>query len=266
MRGKLHRGQGRLIRVPMGDFTDQPGVTRAASAEHRSALQSLLPHILKTFQREPALALTAAYLLVALAGIFYNYSFFERGFGIPVLTLSQIGDFLVAGLQQPIALALMLSTFVVCWLFDLINHRSRRRSIAKETALRARQHLPWWRSLQLRWLAWHNRAAWIMQLMFALVVIGYGWIFVSIYANNRAQAVRRGDVPRVEIRLVGEPADLYAADPKGWGYLGAVSNYVFLYDPTAKRSLVLPVNAIERIQPEQVAPAPGGVLPVVHLP
>lgn len=234
--------------------------------ERPSALRALLPHVLKTFQREPALALTAAYLLVALAGIFYNYWFFERGFGIPVLTLSQIGDFLVAGLQQPIALALMLSTFVVCWLFDLINHRSRRKSMAREAALRARAHLPWWRLVHLRWLAWHNRAMWVMQLLFALVVIGYGWLFVSIYANYRAEAVRRGDVPRVAVRLVGEPADLHAIDPKGWGYLGAISNYVFLYDPKAGRSLVLPVNAIERIQPEAVKDHRDLPLPVVRLP
>lgn len=218
------------------------------AGEH-SALHALLPHILRTFAREPALALTAAYLLVSLAGIFYNYTFFERGFGIPVLTLSQIGDFLVAGLQQPIALALMLSTFVVCWIFDWINTRSRRRAWARIVRLRALPRRSRLQSLRLRVTEWHHDAIWLAQLLYVAVVVVYGWMFIGIYAHHRAEAVRHGEVARVAVRMAGEAADLPAADVRGWGYLGAVSNYVFVYDPASKRALVLPVNAIARIMP-----------------
>lgn len=219
-----------------------------AAPEH-SALHALLPHILRTFGREPALALTAAYLLVSLAGIFYNYTFFERGFGIPVLTLSQIGDFLVAGLQQPIALALMLSTFVVCWLFDWFNSRSRRRAWARIERLRALPRRSWLQRLRLRVMEWHHEAIWLTQLLYLAVVVVYGWMFVGIYAHHRAQEVRHGNAARVTVRMAGEGADLPATDPRGWAYLGAVSNYVFVYDPASKRALVLPVNAIARIVP-----------------
>ena len=67
--------------------------------------------------------------------------------------------------------------------------------------------------------------------------------------------MRHGDVPRVAIRLAGHAADLAATDPAGWGYLGAVSNYVFVYDPKAGRAMVLPVNAIEQVRPAPVKPA-----------
>lgn len=227
----------------------EPETPPPVAAPEHSALHALLPHILRTFGREPALALTAAYLLVSLAGIFYNYTFFERGFGIPVLTLSQIGDFLVAGLQQPIALVLMLSTFVVCWLFDWINTRSRRRAWARIVRLRALSRRSWLQSLRLRVKEWHYDAVWLTQLLYLVVVVVYGWMFVGIYADHRAQAVRHGDVARVAVRMVGEGADLPATDARGWGYLGAVSNYVFVYDPASKRALVLPVNAIARIVP-----------------
>lgn len=231
----------------------------------RSALHALLPHILDTFRREPALALTAAYLVVALAGIFYDYTFFERGFGIPVLTLSQVGDFLVAGLQNPIAIALMLSTFPVCWLYDRINLRSRRRRQKTIDALRARPNHSWWSSLRLRFLTWHQSAFWPMQLTYLVVVVLYGWIFVGWYAYARVEAVRHGDVPRVAIRLAGQAADLGSIDSAGWGYLGAVSNYVFVYDPKAGRALVLPVNAVEQIRPAPVKGKQALPLPVVHL-
>lgn len=73
-------------------------------------------------------------------------------------------------------------------------------------------------------------------------------------------------MPRVAIRMNGDASDLKATDPKGWGYLGAVSNYVFVYDPVAKRALILPVNAVQRIQPAPVRGESGLSFPVVRLP
>ncbi len=231
-----------------------------------SALQALLPHILATFRGEPALALTVAYLLVALAGIFYNYAFFERGFGIPVLTLSQVGDFLVAGLQQPVALALMLSTFPLCWLFDLINARSRRRLLARLAALRAKPELSRWQAWRLRFGDWHLGAVWVLQLSYVVVVLVYGWLFVGWYAGVRADAVRRGDAGHVTVRLNGDPADLPATGSGQWAYLGAVANYVFVYDTAGHRSLVIPVNAISRITPLPARTAPQSTAVLVPRP
>lgn len=216
---------------------------------HHSPLQAILPHILRTFAREPALALTACYLFIALAGIYYDYGFYQRGFGIPVLTLSQVGDFLVAGLQQPMALVLLVSTLPLCWIFDWFVIRSRRKDVRRRERLSDLARPRWWQRLYLRYLDWHLESLWTAQLAYAAIVVLYGWSFVLIYAGHRVDAVKRGDVPRVALQLVGEPGDLRATDPEGWGYLGAVSNYVFLYDPVAKRAMVLPVNAIASLQP-----------------
>lgn len=262
MRGELHRRRQRLTAVD--DTARAAAVEKGVPAQH-SALQAVLPHILNSFKREPALALTACYLFIALAGIYYDHGFYQGGFGIPVLTLSQVGDFLVAGLQQPMALVLLVSTLPLCWVFDLINSRARRRRLQRVAVLEALPKPSWWQKRRLRFLRWHNGAMWMIQLVYLLVVVGYGWVFVSVYARHRADEVRQGHVARVAIRLNGEPTDLPAADPKGWGYLGAVSSYVFLYDPVGKRSLVVPVDAIERIRPESVGREAGQSLPVVHV-
>ena len=263
LRGKLHR-RGQWL-TAVDDTARAAEVVKGASAQH-SALQAVLPHILKSFKREPALALTACYLFIALAGIYYDHGFYQRGFGIPVLTLSQVGDFLVAGLQQPMALVLLISTLPLCWVFDLINQRGRRRRAAKIAKLEALPKRSWWQSRRLHYLSWHNNSMWIIQLVYVLVVFGYGGIFVGTYAKYRAGVVRGGDVPRVAIQLNGDSANLPAVDPKGWGYLGAISNYVFVYDPVAKKSLVLPVNAIQRIQPATVKAKQGQPVTVVPSP
>ncbi|MFT3792085.1 MAG: hypothetical protein QM741_13640 [Rudaea sp.] len=53
----------------------------------------------------------------------------------------------------------------------------------------------------------------------------------------------------MKVRLNGADADLAATKSTQWTWLGAVSNYVFVYDADAKRSLVLPTNNILRIEP-----------------
>jgi hypothetical protein len=219
-----------------------------ADATAASALQSLLPHLLRLLRREPAVAITIGYLLVAMAGIFYNDRYYAK-FGIPVLTLSQIGDFLVAGVQQPVALLLVLSTVPLCWVFDYFNARSRRKNIATRDRLRLRRDLSAWQRLRLRVLDWHVREQWYTQLGYAAVVVCYGWMFVTLYADYRADRVRRGEAAEVRIWLQGEAAGLQPKQGQSWTYLGAIASYVFVYDHVGARSVILPVDNIERIEP-----------------
>jgi len=240
----------------------------APDAVENSALAPILPHILRTFRREPALALTVAYLLVAMAGIYYDYWFYQRNFGIPVLTLSQISDFLVAGLQQPMALALVVLMLPVCWVLDRINIRNNRKHAGQRECLRALPQLTLRQNLRLYWARWNLSAAsrWLTQIGYLVIIFFYGWLFVSIFAGYRADAIRRGAGPQVTLRLDGEAVDLRAGGAPTWTYLGAVSNYVFVYDHVAKQAMILPVNAIARIQPAPVKGKPALPFPVVHLP
>lgn len=232
----------------------------AKSLADHSALQNLLPYALRTLRREPALAITLGYLLVAMAGIFYNFRFYAK-FGIPVLTLSQISDFLVAGIQQPVALLLVLSTFPLCWLFDFFNSRKRRRDFAKRARLAAqpaRGRLQRW---NLAYLDWRVENLWTTQIAYLVVVLFYGWMFVAFYSDYRAARVLAGDAQAVVIRLNGENQDFASSAPaRTWTYLGAVSNYVFVYDGAARRSVILPVNNITRLEPVPIKGATSHVV------
>lgn len=247
----------------MADAPDSAVIVSPAGADRgdTSALLNLLPHVLQTLKREPALAITFAYLFVAMAGIFYNFSFYQK-FGIPVLTLSQISDFLVAGIQQPMALVLVLSTFPICWIFDRINLRSRRKHIAERARLHAAQELSWWQRARLVFLEWRVEQRWYTQLSYVAVVVIYGWTFVALYAQYRAAAVKRGEAAEVRIWLNGEAQALAPGKSQAWIYLGAVANYVFVYDREGGRAEVLPVNAIARIEPA-ASPESGSSLPMV---
>lgn len=238
----------------------------AVALGRHSALAAVLPHILKAFKREPALALTVAYLMIALAGIYFDYSFYQKGFGIPILTLAQIGDYLVAGLQRPMAIVLMVLTLPLCWLLDKLNVFFRRRYEAERQKLRAHPAPTWLKALRLRYLNWQLGALWPMRIMYLAIIFGYSWMFVGIYATYQVTVVKRGDAVPVTVRLAGADANLASGKAPTWSYLGAVSNYVFLYDHASRQPLILPVNAIASLSPplaakpkasrDKVAPTP----------
>ena len=249
-------GDAAKVRPSAGDLGRDP----------HSGLAIVLPHILRTFWREPALALTVAYLLVALAGIYFDYTYYQKGFGIPILSLAQIGDYLVAGLQQPVAIGLMLLTFPLCWVIDRINVGSRRRQAHRRDALRALPNPDGWQKLRLRWLNWHLDQMWSLYIAYVLLIFVYGWIFVGVYARYRVAEVKRGDAAKVVVRMNGDAVDLPSSSGGPWIYLGAVSNYVFAYDEAAKRATILPVNAIARLQPLPAAGRKDSSEPVATKP
>lgn len=232
---------------------DDPSEQPAAA---HSPLQAVLPHVLRMFRREPALALTGAYLMVVLAGIYYDYGYYQKGFGIPILSLAQIGDYLVAGLQQPVAIALVVITLPLCWVLDRLNMYFRRRDQAQRMHLRALPRLGWLQALHLRYMDWHLEQRWGLYAAYLIIIFVYGWVFVGTYARQRVAEVKSGRALQTAVRLAGADHDFAAGSSPAWTYLGAVSGYVFLYDHVAKRATILPVNAIARIQP---LPAPRRV-------
>lgn len=137
------------------------------------------------------------------------------------------------------AIALVFATLPVCRFFDKLNAFVRRREVARAGRLRALPARRWWQGLYLRYLDRHLSRRWGIYLACLLVFFVYGWMFVRGYAIYDAVHVKRGEVMQVAVRLVGANADLPASKAPTWGYLGAVSNYVFLYDPAARQPLIL---------------------------
>jgi hypothetical protein len=217
-----------------------------SAAFDKTVLHVVMPHVLDTLKREPALAITLAYLLVALAGIYFNVSYYDE-FGIPILTLSQISDYLVAGLQRPLALVLALSTFPLVWGIDRLNARRRRRDVGRREQLLSRGPPTGFDRMRLRW---YTRPRWVAACGYLIIVFFYGWLFVSKYAHFEAKDVRAGVAAQVRVALNTPAASPQSVDlSQPVVYLGAVTNYVFVYDPRSRHSAVLPVNNISRIEP-----------------
>lgn len=240
-----------------------PGVAQPDTRQV-SPLLSLLPHVKRLLHREPALFVSLGYMFVALAGIAYSYGFYRR-FGVPILSLLQLGDFLVAGIQQPAAILLVLSTLPLCWVMDRWNMHIFRKQVATSERLRAQAHLSWFQRRRLAYLKSHIeqvRHGGQLRMTYLLVIVLYGWSFVSIYGGYRAAAIKRGEAQEVVVWLNGESARLDPPKAANWTYLGATGTYLFLYDRQAQQAEVLPVNAVARVEPRP-SPVKVGKTPLV---
>lgn len=103
----------------------------------------------------------------------------------------------------------------------------------------------------------HGRR-WYSQVSYLMIVLAYSWTFVAIYADHRADVVKHGAAPVVRVWMNGSADALPTAGQAPWTYLGAIGQYVFVYDREAARAAILPVNAIARIEPAAGADAKSG--------
>lgn len=207
----------------------------------------------RLLRQEPALIVSAGYVLLSLLGLWSSYFFYLR-FELSILDYLQISDFLVAGLRDPAYAAILgggiALAIVVGWPDTL-----RRRNPAKVEALRARH---WgWRIVFSR----TPLTSWDVSGMRPLTGLCTAVAFfmalgAAIYSLDKAEGIRNeGRGNRVTVQLTGDAAAL-----KGEArLLGSSSAFVFLWWPQQHRAEAVPISAIKRMQAVVV---PGKAKPV----
>jgi hypothetical protein len=196
----------------------------------------------RLLRQEPALIVSAGYVLLSLLGLWASYFFYLR-FQLSILDYLQISDFLVAGLRDPAYAGILaggiLLAILVGWPDTL-----RRRNPAKVEALRARH---WgWRVLFSRSPLTTWDISGVRPLTgLCIAVVGFMALGAAIYSLNKAEGIRdEGRGPRVTVHLAGDSAPL-AEEAR---LLGSSSAFVFLWWPKQHRAEAVPISAIKRMQ------------------
>ncbi|MCF7749131.1 hypothetical protein KQ945_00135 [Bacillus subtilis subsp. subtilis] len=211
----------------------------------------------RLLRQEPALIVSAGYVLLSLLGLWSSY-FFYLGFKLSILDYLQISDFLAAGLRDPAYAAILavgiLLAIVVGWPDTL-----RRRNPARVEALRARH---WgWRILFSR----SALTSWDVSGMrpltgLCMAVAFFMALGAAIYASDKGKDIRKGeDGARVTLHLAGDSAPL----KEEARLLGSSSAFVFLWWPQQHRAEAVPISAIKRMQ-SVVVPAARATAPVAR--
>ena len=112
------------------------------------------------FRDHPALLVSAFYVAASVIGMFYAWAFL-REFGINVFNYSQISDFLLASLKEPLTWALVVLAVGLVLLDNASSRRVERKGPSK-------------------WLRWYGSPRYRFINNFAAIYIVLTFIFVAI--------------------------------------------------------------------------------------
>lgn len=189
-------------------------------------------------RENPGLFLTGIYVAASIIGVLYHFLLFRR-FGVNVLEFSEASDFLMVVVRDPltVGLALLGVPFYMVYgeLTTPLSRWSRRHFAALRSTPEKRRKMherirPWWP---------------LMQGSFIGI---YAILFVMVYSTWRAKEIRAGEFRKVSVEYkTDSPRPDGSLRIEGLGLLGTTSRFVFLYDPTNRRTEVVPLDAIARL-------------------
>lgn len=184
------------------------------------------PAYTTTLREHPGLVLTGSYLVVSAVGMLSSWTFYQR-FGLNIFDFTQLSDFFLMPLRQPLAALAILAAAPAVWF------------VLKSDAF-LDQHVGWYKYIYgPRWLRQLSRtpAAWL------LYVVLYAYAFSLVSSAHLASEVRAGSAPVVEVQLA---AGLYlgrdGSSPFRATLLGTTTSFVFLYDQETRGVTVVPVE------------------------
>jgi hypothetical protein len=206
--------------------------------------------LMPLLKREPALLFTLAYLGVTVIGIWSSYWFY-RHFRIPVVDYFQVGDFVVAGLREPVNLLSFAAVMLLMALSYLPTYYEYRHP---QQVDRIRKTRWWWRlvfpisSSPFVQRKWYQPSPETMAIFVLLLVVA---LMTVSHARDKARAIVEGGGHRVGVTLSGERLPLQGEAR----LLGTSNGYIYLYWPENGRTEVIAQESISRIEvmPREIA-------------
>ncbi len=167
--------------------------------------------LLSIFRKEPAVALTAAYLLISACGLLYEWLYYND-FGLNVFQYADASDFFLAVFREPEILLFASVIAVAAIAIESTNPLMRQG--AKLTG-------------------WRGGLLYIAVLTSTLLIY-----FVALnYAHIKATYVKN-EAPLVNVFTSGRAAHEDAL-------IGSAGNFLFFYDRTANRTVEAPYNSVQ---------------------
>jgi hypothetical protein len=187
----------------------------------------------------PTLVSSLLYLYVTGTGILYSFILY-RQFRINIFDYSEIGDFLLAGLRNPLALLFVaFQVGLLLLLITITNPQPSRRTVRSSDETSARDVRR-------------------MTTLFVLLIIigaGIGSIGLPILSAGRvAQAIKDGGQTSVEVRYSSSTDAADQVTKPGLELIGATQKVVFFYEANDKHdekdnhTLVIPQSRIVSIE------------------
>ena len=188
------------------------------------------------FIQNPGMLLSVSYVLLTTCGIFFSDAFYEQ-FGINVLHMAELSDLLMAGISEPAAILVFCGGLVVAFIYEKViqysfgvqqRWRPKPKSLLRRIVL-IMNHTP------------KTNVSVLSGLL--LLFITYSFLFVSLYAEWRADKIKAGEGEKIAIWTEA------AEQLQNRTLLGTTTNYVFLFDTEQQSTHIIPVEKVIEMSP-----------------
>jgi hypothetical protein len=195
-----------------------------------------LTDVLKFTTDHPGLAVFLVYATIAVAGFIYLVTFYSH-FDLEVTVYLEISDILFAGIKDPMVMLMVLGAFSMVLFIWMVAYIQAPFSawLYKKFDKGVLRFIPLMAGVQSARSFWW--AAFI-------VLTAYFYMFIGVHSKNKAQSIiaqKQG--------LVFVDSEATPKTGNEYSLLGTTINYVFLYNHQTKRTLILPLESINSIEP-----------------
>lgn len=179
----------------------------------------------------PGLVLSLGYLYLTGIGMAYQARFY-RAFGVDILDFTDAGDFILAGVRDPIIMLLSLAPFPLAW-----GYLSLVRRAAEAAGRRLKRPPP-----REDGIMYHPL---VKRLGVGIMLLTWILAFLATYGRYAAREVRKGRGTQVTVEMSAGGDSLASRTAT---LLGTSARYIFLHDVDTRKTDVIPFENVVRLQ------------------
>jgi hypothetical protein len=204
------------------------------------------------FSKNPTFGITLLYLYVTAIGMLYSAVLYGK-FGISIFDYSEIGDFLLAALKNPIAfLSAGLFAAVAAAVLALMARGLRYWDKAAYAPISPPEPGQTWEE---HTESVKEEAKRVVRVVMGLLAIGL--VLVGIFSSlirpyfsaaRTAASIKNGDKPTVVVRYRSFSGSAGQVTRPGLEFIGATQRAAFFYDADHKHTMVIPQEQIVAIR------------------
>jgi hypothetical protein len=204
-------------------------------------MENPIKNLITYFQKEPGHALTFGYITLIVIGMFFDY-FYYVAFKINVIQFAELDDLLLAPIQD---IRVLLTVFLFCLIAYIIIEWDI-----------------WWRKKYpesyVKWSKWGGLKDPFSEKSLRRAYSGFVTIFIlyiilgSIsYGSIKAKKVKKGQVDKIHLTMKDMPTDSVSNQHKPLFFIGKTKSFVFVYDTAAKKTTIINIGEIQKIEFEK---------------
>ncbi|WND03858.1 hypothetical protein QGN29_05665 [Temperatibacter marinus] len=197
---------------------------------------SLASELAKSCRDHAGLAIMISYALITLTGLLYLQTFYSIKFDIAILAFVTIEDVLLAGVREP----LIVGVFFAVVVFQLISDMAIRWQAKTMKGMLTKESDTIGQRV-IKSLLWVPKKGISIIFGYFVFLIVFN-LLIYKFALHKADEILRGESSNeVEITLDGSEKQTFIL-------LGAVNQYVAVYDQGSKKAILYNHEAIIEIQ------------------